>query len=186
MVRGRFCDKQDVMKPSIIFLLLATAAGPALAQPTGGKPNRVVPTVTRTLHIFGELENQWLDAVQSGDQAAIDKIVAPNFELRSALQAGTPTPRAESLKQSLALPKFESSIGKMAAHEYGDTVILSFEWKLKPVKNSALPERMFVVDTWRQTEAGWQVVTRYIAPIGESAKSPPGAVVEQNPIQKRM
>lgn len=174
------------MKPSIIFLLLAIAAGPALAQPTGGKPNRVVPTVTRTLHIFGELENQWLDAVQSRDQAALDRIVAPTFEVRSGLQPGTPTPRAESLKQALALPPFDSSIGKMAAHEYGDTVIVSFEWKLRPAKASALPERMFVVDTWRQNEAGWQVVTRYIAPIGEGAKSPPGAVMEQNPIQKRM
>ncbi len=173
------------MKTSIILLLLAIAAGPALAQPTGGRPNRIVPTVTRTVHMFSELENQWLDAVQSRDQAALDKIVAPNFELRSALQAGTPTPRAESLKQALALPPFDSSIGKMAAHEYGDTIIVSFEWKLKPSK-AALPERMFVVDTWRQAEAGWQVVTRYIAPIGDNAKSPPGAVMDPNPSQKKM
>lgn len=174
------------MKPSIIFLLIAIAAGPALAQPTGGRPSRVVPTVTRTVHIFSDLENQWIDAVQSRDHAALDKIVAPNFELRSALQAGTPTPRAESMKQALSLPPFDSSIGKMAAHEFGDIIVVSFEWKLKPTNTSALPERMFVVDTWRQADAGWQVVTRYIAPIGDNAKSPPGSVMEPNPSQKRM
>ena len=174
------------MKPSIIFLLVAIAAGPALAQPTGGRPNRIVPTVTRTVHMFSELENQWLDAVQSRDQATLDKIVAPSFELRSALQAGTPTPRAESLKQALALPPFDSSIGKMAAHEYGDIIVVSFEWKLTPAKDSGPPERMFVVDTWRHAEAGWQVVARYIAPIGDNAKSPPGAVVEPKPSQKKM
>lgn len=174
------------MKQSTLLLLLAIAAGPALAQPTGGRPSRVVPTVTRTVHMFSELENAWLDAVQSRDQAALDKIVAPNFELRSALQAGTPTPRAESLKQSLALPAFDSSIGKMAAHEYGEIIVVSFEWQLKPASAGAAAERMFVVDTWRQNPSGWQVVTRYIAPIGDGAKSPPGAVMAPQPSQKRM
>lgn len=161
------------MKPSLILAGLALAAAGAAAQP--GAPGRVL-TPTRNVTIFSGLENDWLDAVQKRDNDALKQIVADNFELRSAAAPGVPTPREESLRQSMKLPPFQSSIGQMAVHEYGDVMVVSFLWKIAPSKAGAQPQSVFVVDTWKRNEGNWQVVVRYAAPVAGSAASVPGAV----------
>ena len=174
------------MKPLLLFCTLVIAAGTALAQAPTGRPTRVVPTVTRTIQIFSTLENEWLDAVQRRDQAALKKIVAPNFELRSAAAPGTPIPREESISDSLKAAPFHSSIEQMAAHEYGELVMVSFLWKLEVPQNGALPQKVFVVDTWKRTDGDWQVLTRYAAPVADAAKNVPGAVLNAPAIEKKI
>jgi ketosteroid isomerase-like protein len=171
------------MKPTILFLGLFVA-GAALAQAPTGKPGRLVPTVTRTIQTFSALENDWLDAVQARDRAALQKIVAANFELRSSAQPGTPTPREESLNHALQLAPFHSSIEQMAAHEYGDIVVLSFLWNLQVPKGGPLPQKLFVVDTWKRNDGEWQVVTRYTAPVSDAATKVPGAVTGAPSVKK--
>ena len=167
-----------------IFPALALAcSASALAADAPAKRN--VPILTRTVQMFGTLENQWLDAVQARDQDTLKTLVADNYELRIAAEPGRPTPREESLKRMLADPAYESHIEQMAAHEYGNIVVVSFMWKLAVPKGSALAEQVFVVDTWKQNEAGWQVATRYAAPVGPS-KSVPGADLASPVIKKKM
>jgi ketosteroid isomerase-like protein len=173
------------MKPTIVFFSLLIAAGTALAQAPTGKPGRVVPTVTRTIQIFSTLENEWLDAVQRRDHDALKKIVADDFELRNAAAPGTPTPREESLGHALQVAPFQSSIEQMAAHEYGDIVVVSFLWKLAVPKDGALPQKVFVVDTWKRSGGNWQVVTRYTAPV-DAARNVPGAVQNAPAIEKKI
>lgn len=163
------------MKPFLILVSLALAAGSAMADGQAA-PGRTIPTQTRGVKIFTDLENQWLDAVHQRDRAALDKIVAPRFELRSAAAPGTPTPREESLAQSLQAAPFQSSIGQMAVHEYGDLMVVSFLWKIDAAKGAALPQSVFVVDTWKRNESDWQVVARYAAPVAAGAPNVPGAV----------
>lgn len=174
-----------MMKPSIIFCSLSIAAGAAVAQVPAARPARVIPTVTRTIQIFGALENDWLDAVQRRDRDALKKIVADDFELRNAAAPGTPTPREESLGHALQVAPFQSSIEQMAAHEYGDVVVVSFLWKLAVPKKGALPQKIFVVDTWKRHGGDWQVVTRYTAPVGDAALNVPGAVLNAAAIEKK-
>lgn len=173
------------MKSSILFFSLMIAAGTALAQAPAARPARVIPTVTRTIQIFGTLENEWLDAVQRRDRDALKKIVAADFELRNAAAPGTPTPREESLGHALQLAPFQSSIEQMAAHEYGDIVVVSFLWKLAVPKKGALPHKVFVVDTWKRHDGDWQVVTRYTAPVADAAMNVPGAVLNAPAIEKK-
>jgi ketosteroid isomerase-like protein len=178
-----------MMKPSIFLLglgfSLGMASGSALAQGPTGAPGRTVPTVTRTVQMFSTLEHDWLEAVQQRDEAALKKIVSPDFEQRSAAAPGTPTPRAESIAHALKQPAFQSSIEQMAAHEYGELVVLSFLWKLQVPAGAALPQKVFVVDTWKRTDGDWQVVTRYTAPVGDVAKSVPGEVLV-TPVKKKI
>lgn len=175
------------MKLATLTLGLIAAAGAALAQaPTGKPPSRQVPTVTRTIQMFSTLENDWLDAVQRRDQDALTKIVADNFEQRDAAMPGVPTPRAESIGQALKLAPFHSSISQMAAHEYGDLVMVSFLWKLEVPPTGALPQKVFVVDTWKLANGNWQVVTRYTAPVADSPKHVPGTVTNATAIDKKI
>lgn len=164
------------MKKFLILVGLSFAAACASAGGQAGTSGRAVPTVTRNVKIFGDLENDWLDAVQKRNNDALAKIVSPDFELRSAAAPGVPTPREESLKQSMQLPPFQSSIGQMAVHEYGELMVVSFLWKIAPVKGATLPQSVFVVDTWKRNQGEWQVVVRYAAPVSGSAAMVPGAV----------
>jgi ketosteroid isomerase-like protein len=162
-----------------LFLILGgvlIAVASAIAGAQTGPSGRGVPSPTRNVTVFSGLEKEWLDAVQRRDNEALNKIVADNFELRSSAAPGVPTARDEALKQWLQLPPFESSIGQMAVHEYGDLMLVSFLWKIAAGKDSALPQAVFVVDTWKRVNGNWQVLVRYAAPVGSAAENVPGAV----------
>lgn len=174
-----------MMKLSIFFFSCLIAAGTALAQAPAARPARVIPTVTRTIQNFGILENDWIDAVQRRDRDALKKIVADDFELRNAAAPGTPVPREESLGHALRVAPFQSSIEQMAAHEYGDIVVVSFLWKLAVPKKGTAPQKVFVVDTWKRHDGDWQVVTRYTAPVSDAAMIVPGAVPNTPTIEKK-
>jgi ketosteroid isomerase-like protein len=143
------------------------------------------PTPTRNVVTFTGLENQLLDAVQKKDSAALDKIVADRFELRTAAAPGVPTARDESLKQWQQLAPFQSVIGQMAVHEYGDLMVVSFLWKVDAPKEQALPKEMFVVDTWKRTDANWQLAVRYAAPVDGTGVAVPGAVAPSAQSQRK-
>jgi hypothetical protein len=153
----------------ILIGLLAGAHATAAGQP--GAPGRV-PTPTRNVMTFTELEKQWADAVQKRDTATLGKIVGDKFEVRSSAAPGVPTPREDSLKQSMSLPPFASSIGQMAVHEYGDLMVVSFLWQIDAPKNAGVAQRVFVVDTWKRNGDNWQVQVRYAAPVDTTASVP--------------
>ncbi|MES2073152.1 MAG: nuclear transport factor 2 family protein [Pseudomonadota bacterium] len=158
----------------------------SFATEPAARVQRVVPTVTRTVQLFSTLENEWIDAVQSRDVAAIKKILAEDFELRSASAPGRPTPREESISRSLQDAPFTSDIEQMAAHDYGNTVVVSFLWKLDVAKSSSLPHKIFVVDTWKQVDGNWRVSTRYAAPVEGPAKNVPGMDPVEPTIKKKI
>jgi ketosteroid isomerase-like protein len=162
------------MKPILILAGLLFAATPA-AWAQAGASGRAVPTPTRNVTTFTELENAWLDAVQKHDAKALDKLVADGYELRSGTAPGVPTPREESIKQSFQLPPFQSSVGQMAVHEYGELMLVSFLWKIAVPQGSGLAQNVFVVDTWKRNGDGWQAVVRYASPL-DGASTVPGAV----------
>lgn len=157
------------MKRLMIFAGLLVAANVFAA---GQARPRFVPTPTRNVTTFTELENAWIDAVQKHDTQAIDRIVAPDFELRAAAAPAVPTARADSIKQSFALPPFESHVSQMAVHEYPDLMVVSFLWSIAPPKGTNLVQNVFVVDTWKRVEGNWQVVVRYAAPAANAAAIP--------------
>ncbi|HJV02442.1 MAG TPA: nuclear transport factor 2 family protein [Burkholderiaceae bacterium] len=155
-----------------LLTLLSLAAAPALAAEA---QKRIVPTVTLTVKQFSELEEDWLQAIRQHDTDTLNRLVADNFELRTSAAPGRPTARAEWLKQAQSGAPFESRIEQMAVHEYGPLMVVSFLWKLDVPKTSPLPRQVFVIDTWKQGDKGWQVVTRYAAPVQAGAKAVPGA-----------
>ncbi|WP_167759762.1 nuclear transport factor 2 family protein [Massilia horti] len=162
------------MKTLLIFIGLLLSASVAAAGQMGAT-GRTVPTPTRNVTIFTELENSLADAVQKRDVQAIDKLVAENFELRSGTAPGVPTAREEYVKQLLQLPPLESRISQMAVHEYGDLMMVSYLWKIGVPAGSGLAQSAFVVDTWKRNGGNWQLLVRYASPL-DSAALIPGAI----------
>lgn len=168
-----------------LFILAASlACASAIAGGQAEVPKRAVPTMTRNVLTFTNLENDWADAVARRDTATLDKLVSDRFELRSSAAPGVPTPRAESLKQSLALVPFKSAVTQMAVHEYPDMMVVSFLWTIDST-DASLAKKVFVVDTWKRHGDDWQVLVRYAAPADATAKIPGAAPAATQAIEKK-
>jgi hypothetical protein len=163
-----------------LALLLGLPAMPALAQATGR-----VPTVTRLVRIFLDHEQALLRAQQAGAKTEFDRLLADDFELRSASKPGTPVARAEWLAAIAARPTPDWAIEQMAAHDHGAVVVVSFLMRPPVAKAGVVP--IFVVDTWAQAGEDWQLKTRYAAPVGAAAAVPgePGISTTSQGVVKR-
>lgn len=172
---------------AVICLAALFAIAPAFsAEETAPAPHRVVPTVTRTIQIFTNLENAWNDGVKNRDIASLKKIIAERYELRTAASPGRPTPRDESMALAFKDAPFASRIEQMAVHEYGDLMIVSFQWDLDVDASSPLASKIFVVDTWKRADGDWQVQARYAAPADGTTKMVPGFDAQQPTINKKI
>jgi hypothetical protein len=177
------------MKNPFLAISLAAlfAVAPACSAEDAAAPaHRVVPTVTRTIQIFSNLENAWNDGVKNRDSESLKKILSDRYELRTSAVPGRPTPRDESIALAFKDPLFSSMIEQMAVHEYGDLMIVSFQWNLDVDKASPLASRIFVVDTWKRVDGDWQAQARYAAPADGTSKAIPGFDAQHPTINKKI
>jgi len=148
--------------------------------PTGGR----VPTVTRQVKAFTELEGALDAGVRSGNAAAVGKMLAEDFEMRAASMPGNPTPRAEWIRLALANPGPPVRIEQMAVHEFGTVAVVSFMQRpsSKPKHDPSLD--VATVDVWRRAGDAWVLAVRYSGPAGATDFAIPG-VSREPPIEKR-
>ena len=117
-------------------------------------------TLTRTVKVFSELENQLDDARRSHDDATLTKLLAANFEQRSGAAPSAPTPRAEWLAQSPAT----AQISQMAVHEFGNVAVVSF---------LDATQHMFIVDVWNKTDDHYALSVRYTSAAAGAPQTQP-------------
>ena len=164
------------MKTHLLPLLALIASLSAPAQ-AGGDQQQRIPTVTRLVQLFSTLESELMTAVQKGDSAAIDKMLADDFELRSGAMPGTPTPRAEWLQRSHG--QAAAPIEQMAVHDYGSAAVVSYLWK------RGARHDVFIVDVWGKSGDAWKLSARYASPAGDRRFTIPGAALEGLPSEKK-
>jgi len=162
---------------AVLALCSAALASQAQAQAVRSQ----IPVVTRLVQLYSDYERRLADAINRKDRGEIDRLVADDFELRSANTIGVPTPRADWIAQSLKEPSASITIGQMAVHDYGDLRIVSF------VMQRVVAGRkrgIAVVDVWTQSGDNPALKIRYAA--FQDARSPrvPGETRQQQ-IDKR-
>ena len=140
----------------ILVGALACAATLAFAQ-----QHARVMTLTRTVKIFSELEIQLDDARRGHDAVALTKLLAADFEQRSATAPTAPVPRADWLAQ-LSVPKAE--ISQMAVHEYGSVAVVSF---------ADAAHHAVVGDVWNKRDDGYALSVRYVSGASVDAQTKP-------------
>ncbi len=156
-----------VLRAGLVAMVCAGSAHTALAQP--GR----VPTVTRLVQLFTQLETQLMAAQRQGDGKTLDSLLSDDFEMRVARQPGVPIARAEWL-QAQASAKWaagEWHIEQMAAVERGEWVTVSF--RLAPASTGAAGG-WFMVDTWQRQGDGWRLASRHAAAVWTAAPLAPG------------
>lgn len=140
-----------------LALLALSSTGLRLAHAQAN----AVPTVTRLVKIFLDLEGRLMQAQRDGDAAALGALLTDDFEQRSAPQPGVPVARAEWLGRAKREAAVQAGrIEQMAAHDHGSVVVVSF--LVRP--DSGTPR--FIVDTWAKAGDSWKLAVRYSAAAG--------------------
>lgn len=142
-----------------------------------------IPTVTRLVKEFATLESDWITAIQKKDKAALEKILADDFEMRLGSEPGTPVAREEWLNSSLTQTHPDATIEQMAVHDHGNMAIVSFRLTPQLEQNGAAS--LFIVDVWLSSNNIWKISTRYVARGDGLPISVPGTRIETPVIEKR-
>jgi hypothetical protein len=168
---------------ALVAALLAVAALGAL-PPAAGAADPRIPTVTRLVKAFLELEGA-LDAdLRRGDRAAVERMLVDDFELRPGNAPGNPTPRDDWIRLSLAAPPSGREIEQMAVHDYGDIAVVSF-LQAAIANGRRDPGRdVFAIDVWKRASGTWRLAVRYAGPARSPDFALPGASTE-TPLPKR-
>jgi hypothetical protein len=166
-----------VLRAAVALLLLAFVVMPSLAadeRPAGGR----VPTVTRLVALYLDLETEVNIAIRNGDGSALGNLLTDDFELRAGNRAAAPVPRAEWIREVLRTHEAGDSIEHMAVHDYATVAVVSFTMNAK-----AGP--IFVIDVWRVEGPQSRLAVRYASPAGTSQFAIPGAGVPESEIPKK-
>jgi hypothetical protein len=150
-----------------VLVVATCVAASASAQPT--PQGSRVPTVTRLVKVFTELENALLEQAREPDSAALERSLDPSFESRAGAAPGTPVPRDQWIRQARAAARTGVRIEQMAVHDYGDIALVSFREIEPGARASAPPRERFIVDCWTRAGNGWKLAVRYASCAAPSA-----------------
>lgn len=134
-----------------IFVAILFFAATVIAQTR-------VPTVTRTVQMFGDLERKLLDNAGSRDA-----LIAADFEERLCAAPGIPVSRADWAKERTPA---HAKLSEEAVHSYGDVAIYS-------ASLSHGKSNYSIVDVWNNSQTGWRLAVRYRCPATGSKPEPP-------------
>jgi hypothetical protein len=143
-----------------------------------------VPTVTRMVQVFSQLEGDLVISVEKRDSQVVSKLLSDDFEMRIGSMPGNPVPRAAWIRQSFAEPKSSSAMEQMAVHDLGKIALVSYLWKVR-VSKAAPVHDIFVVDVWRQEANDWKLAIRYADPAGKDDFPVPGAAMSTPEFEKK-
>jgi len=150
-----------------------TGSGSALAQSSPQTPPSHVAITTRLVALFSDLEEQWLNAIQKKDSAALDHLLGDEFQVWTAAPPGSPIPREDWQVQSLASPPASFQLSQMAVRTVADNVaIASFVLQTSLNRNgAAVSQRHFIVDVWTKGGDNWVCTDRYQSELSGSASA---------------
>ncbi len=158
-----------------LTLLLATCVSTLTSLPVAASEIRI-PSVTRLVRVFSQLESRLSEAVRKRDKQTVSDFLTRDFEMRVGTIPGNPIPRADWLRQSFAEPGLQSSIEQMAVHDYNKVAVVSFMWTVTSDTQPTKKRQIFIVDTWRQESSDWKLAVRYAAAGGKSKTAIPAGV----------
>lgn len=159
-----------------IALLAASVAASAVAQPAPQPGN--VPTVTRLVKVFSELERGLVEKIHAKDASALDALLDPAFEMRIGSAPGAPVPRAawiRDARKSAAAPRIE----QMAVHDFGEVAVVSFREVFAASGSKGRGHDRFVVDCWRRDGDAWKLVVRYLSDASASGVAGVGGTLDK-------
>ncbi len=146
-------------RPTLLCLAYCVLAV-ASASTAAGPNEKRIPVVTRLVKLFAEQEKALIASVDSGKVDDINEILTEDFEVRTALEPGSPVPRADWVKESINEKHGAKELRQMAVHDYGDIAVVSFV----RINSTDKTTEVFIIDVWKRNADKWKLSTRYSSP----------------------
>ena len=148
------------MKRLLILLLFMSSPWQLLSVQarTSGMP-------TIEVDFFTRLEKQLMDVVVAQDRAAMNSLLAPDFELRTSRNGGDLVLRDEWLQAVTTNYKVRSyRIEHLTVRQIDNAAIVNFFCEQQAtVAGRDVGGEFFLVDVWQKGENDWKLLTRYSA-----------------------
>lgn len=162
------------MKQLILWLLVNVV----VSASSYAADNVVSPT--RLVVVFSQLAEELDVAAKHADAGVVEKLLAPNFEMRIGTMPGNPVPRATWLRQMQTDPDAKLALTQMAVHDLGSVAVVSYL-----NKRAASKDDVYIVDVWKKQDLNWQLAVRYASPAGRADFVIPGAALNAPVLDKR-
>jgi len=123
---------------------------------------------------FSMLEKRLGDAIVAHDRSALESLLAPDFELRTARGSGALALRDKWLDAATSTYKVRSyDVRGLAVRTFAQTAIVSFLYSQKAsFSGKDLSGDFFIVDVWQKTGNDWKIAARYSAGPGVTSRVP--------------
>ena len=121
-----------------------------------------------------ELEREWRDALFAKDEAALRKLIHPQFKLVGIRSTGTVAVGLEDwlgAPQKMDIASLEVRVTDSLRLDRTIVATVDAQWKLRFMGHT-IDERVLLTDVWVKGDDGWQVVRRHSSPV------PPGVHIE--------
>lgn len=111
------------------------------------------------------LTHEWTDAINAKDQLKLDRLMAPNFVLRS-WDGSWQAERGRWLYNLFHVIDIQAySHSSIKAQVFGEVAAVTSNWYWRGVRGTTgakkpFEEHGYVVDMWQRTGGQWQVVSR--------------------------
>ena len=114
-----------------------------------------------------ELEREWRDALFAKDEAALRKLIHPQFKLVGIRSTGTvAVGLADWLGalQKMDIASLEVRVTDSVRVDHTIVATVDAQWKLRFMGHT-IDERVLLTDVWVKGDTGWQVVRRHSSPV---------------------
>ena len=114
-----------------------------------------------------DLEREWRDALFAKDEAALRKLIHPQFKLVGIRSTGTVAVGLDDWLGALQKMNIASLDVRVTDSVRLDKTIVATvdaQWKLRFMGHT-IDERVLLTDVWVKGDDGWQVVRRHSSPV---------------------
>lgn len=119
-----------------------------------------------------DLERQWRDALLAKDEAALRRLIHPEFKLVGIRSTGAVAVDLEQWIVALARMDIASLQVKVTDCVALDNVIVATvdaQWKVRYI-GQLIDERVLLTDVWVRDGSNWRVVRRHSSPVPAGCK----------------
>ena len=114
-----------------------------------------------------DLERQWRDALFAKDEAALRKLIHPQFKLVGIRSTGTVAVGLDhwlGALQKMDIASLEVRVTDSVRVDRTIVATVDAQWKLRFMGHT-IDERVLLTDVWVKGDNGWQVVRRHSSPV---------------------
>lgn len=113
------------------------------------------------------LERQWRDALFAKDEAALRKLIHPQFKLVGIRSTGTVAVGLDDwlgALEKMDIASLEVRVTDSVRVDHTIVATVDAQWKLRFMGHT-IDERVLLTDVWVQIDGAWQVLRRHSSPV---------------------